>query len=146
MEKDTRMNSEQQNFEHFMKRRSAAALAYVSGDAAPLSEIASRQSPATFFPPSGGHHQGAEAVWSEYERGATNFEPGAEGGFEILHMAASDGLAYWTGFQHATTHLRGRAEPVEFHLRITELYRREGEDWKLIHRHADPLISAPNAR
>ena len=41
----------------------------------------------------------------QYERDATSFESGSEGQLEILHMAASDGLAYWVGFQRATAHL-----------------------------------------
>jgi ketosteroid isomerase-like protein len=137
------MNNDQQDFERFMQQRSEASRAYVSGEAAPLGEIVARHSPATFFGPRGGYSQGAEAVWSKYEHDAANFESSSENQFETLHMAARDGLAYWVGFHRATVHLRGRAEAVHFNLRLTELFRREGDTWKLIHRHADPLISEP---
>ena len=140
------MNNEQYDFEQFMKQRDEVARAYVSGEAAPLGEIVTRHSPATFFGPQGGSRQSAEAVWSQYERDATSFESGGESQLEILHMAASDGLAYWVGFQRATARLRGRPEAVPFNLRVTELFRREGDTWKLIHRHVDPLISEPEAR
>src|SRR5690242_13209411 len=141
-----RMNNDQRDFEQFMKLRSEAALAYINGDATPLGEIVAHHAPATFFRPSGDYYQGAEAVWSKYKLDATSFDGGSEGLLEILHMAASDGLAYWVGFQRATVRLRGRAEPVLFNLRITELFHREGDSWKLIHRHADPLLSEPEAK
>jgi ketosteroid isomerase-like protein len=134
------MSDDQDHFEQFMRRRDEVARAYVSGNADLLGEITARQSPATFFPPNGGFHQGAGAVWSRYERDGPSFEPGGESRLEVLHMAASDGLAYWVGFQRATVHLRGRPGTVPFNLRVTELFRREGDSWKLIHRHADPLI------
>src|SRR5579859_2693079 len=140
------MSNDQHDFEQFMQQRSKAALAYINGDAAPLSEIVVSDDPATFFRPSGGYRQGAEAVWSQYEGDATLFESGSEGQLEILHMAASDGLAYWVGFQRAAARLRGKAEAVPFNLRVTELFRREGDTWKLIHRHADPLLSEPEAK
>jgi ketosteroid isomerase-like protein len=108
-------------------------------------EIVTRHSPATFFKPSGGYLEGAEEVWSQYKRDATYFESGSEGQLEILHMAASNGLAYWVGFQRATAHLRGRPEAVPFNLRVTELYRREDGTWKLIHRHVDQVLSEPEA-
>lgn len=88
------MNNDQHDFEQFMKQRSKVALSYINDDATPLGEIATRHSPATFFKPSGDYYQGAEAPWSQYKRDATNFESGSEGQLEILHMAASDGLAY----------------------------------------------------
>jgi len=37
--------------------------------------------------------------------------------------------------------MQGHDDPVEMHLRVTEIYRREDDAWKLIHRHADPHAS-----
>ena len=140
------MHKDQHDFEQFMEQRDRAARAYVKGETAPLGEIVAHHSPASFFAPPGGNRQGAETVWSKYVSDATIFESSDESQLEILHMAASGDLAYWVGFQHATAHLRGRPEPVHFNLRVTEIFRREDGTWKLIHRHADPLISEPEAK
>ncbi len=133
------MSEELRDFEQFMKRREAAAGAYVSGDAAPLGGVVSHTSPATFFGPQGDYCEGAKAVATRYGQDATAFAPGSDNRFEILHMAASDGIAYWVGFQRASARMRGQEEAVPFNLRVTELYRREGGEWKLVHRHADAL-------
>ena len=134
------MNNDGPDFAEFMEQRAAAALAYVRGDAAPLGQLVARISRATFFSPRGDYLHGADAVWSRYQQDAAAFEPGGDSQLDILDMGASGGIAYWVGIQRASVCMRGHAEAVSFNLRITEVFRQEGNDWKLIHRHADALV------
>jgi ketosteroid isomerase-like protein len=128
-----------QDFERFMRRRGDVAHAYVNGDAAPLSEITTHALPATFFGPQGGYREGAHEVSSTYEHDAGAFKPGGDSNLTILQMAASGDIAYWVGFQHAHAKLGEQDEPVPMELRVSEVFRREGGEWKLVHRHADML-------
>jgi len=134
--------SQHQDFQSFMKARQHAASAYVSGNAAPLARVVAHASPATFMGPGGGAVQGADEVWSRYEHDAQLFEPGSTSEFEILDMAAGDTVAYWTGYQKAQAHMKGKSEAIPMTLRVTEVFRLEGDSWKLVHRHADPLAEA----
>lgn len=137
------MNSDSHDFEQFMKRRDEASRAFVNGELEPFDSITTHVSPATFFGPRGGYRNGLDEVLSGYESDAASFEPpGGESSFEILQMAASEGIAYWVGFQRATFRLHGNAEAVSTTLRVTEIFRREDNEWKIIHRHADALASA----
>jgi len=124
-------------FDEFLRRRRMAADSYVSGDPAPLGEIVARISPATFFGPRGGSVQGTPEVWERYERDAAAFGPVSENRLEVIDQGASGDIGYWVGFQRSTATVAGN--PVEFNLRITEIFRRENGEWKLVHRHADPL-------
>lgn len=139
------MSKDMQDFKRFMQQREAAAGAYVQGDASPLGQIVARVANATFFSPRGDYVGGADAVWSRYREDAAAFESDSDNRLEILDMGASDGIAYWIGFQRASARLRGSDELVAFNLRITEIFRREGDEWKLVHRHADPLVAEPDA-
>jgi hypothetical protein len=138
--------SKHQDFETFMKARQHAASAYVSGNATPLARVVALESQATFMGPGGGAVQGADAVWSRYARDADAFDAGSTSDFEILDMAAGDTVAYWTGYQNAVAHMKGKDEAIPMKLRVTEVFRLEGDAWKLVHRHADPLAEAKDVK
>lgn len=140
------MSKQQQDFKTFMKERQHVAAAYVSGDAAPLGRVVAQELPATFMSPGGGVVRGTQEVWSRYQQDAGRFEPGSTTDLEILDMAAGDTVAYWTGIQKAQARMKGQPEPVANRLRVTEVFRREGDAWKLVHRHADPLVEAADAK
>jgi ketosteroid isomerase-like protein len=130
------------DFQEFMKRRDDASRAFVNGELAPFDSMTTRISPMTFFGPRGGVRNGLDEVSAGYERDAAGFRPPTgESSLEILHMAASGEIAYWVGFQRATVRMRGSDTPVSMTLRVTELFRRENHEWKIIHRHVDPLAS-----
>jgi ketosteroid isomerase-like protein len=136
------MSNELIEFETFMRQRREAAQAYVNGEFAPLAALVTTTDPATFFGPKGGWQEGAKHVSSVYETGASSFEAGGETHLDIRQIGVGGGLAFWTGVQRATVKLRGREEPVSMDIRVTEVFRHEGEEWKLVHRHADPLVAA----
>jgi hypothetical protein len=44
-------------------------------------------------------------------------------------------MAYTVGFEHLAGTVDG--EPRTYTLRATQIYRREGGDWRVVHRHGD---------
>lgn len=55
--------------------------------------------------------------------------------FELVAAGASGDLAYTVGYEHIQVEEGG--EPRTFTLRATHVYRREGGEWRIVHRHAD---------
>ncbi len=135
------MQQQMEDFEQLMEQRNEVARKFVNGDARPLGENVAESDPATFFGPTGGWEEGAEQVWSAYRDGSRQFKSGSDSTLEILHSGASDSLGYWVGIQHASLNVPDKAGPVKMDLRVTEIFRRENGQWKLIHRHADRLAN-----
>jgi ketosteroid isomerase-like protein len=132
------MNSDFRDFAAFMTTRASAAQAFVNGNVEPMSSLLTSVSPATFFGPGGGVDEGPEQVFSTFKSQAAPFESG-QSDFQIHQMAANGELAYWVGLQRVSARQIGKPEMAQFHLRVTELFRKEDGKWKLVHRHADAL-------
>jgi NAD(P)H-dependent FMN reductase/ketosteroid isomerase-like protein len=124
-------------FDDFLKKRAKIAEAYVNGEAAPLDQIVTQNDPATFFSPKGDQQQGAAAVATRYKTDAKSFSKPGCSRLEVLQSGTSGELAFWTGLQHAEARIGDKDKPVPMTLRITEVFRFEQGDWKLVHRHAD---------
>jgi ketosteroid isomerase-like protein len=57
--------------------------------------------------------------------------------FEVVAAGLSGDLAYLVGYERAMSSIEGGAAE-DLGLRITQVYRRESGEWRLVHRHADP--------
>ena len=125
------------DFDEFMQHRESASNDYIRGDARTVAAMLTDQDPATFMPPSGAVIVGAAAAKRTQVEGAAAFGPGSRGHFEVLDSGSSGDLAFWTGRQVATMDVKGQDRPQQMVLRITEVFRREDGQWKLVHRHAD---------
>jgi ketosteroid isomerase-like protein len=49
--------------------------------------------------------------------------------------------AYNAGIQHSRLKLGGADELSPVSLRVTTIFRREDDGWRIVHRHADPITS-----
>lgn len=58
--------------------------------------------------------------------------------YEVIAADASGDLAYIVGIEHTTASVDG-ATPEPYALRVTNILRRERGEWKVVHRHADPM-------
>lgn len=125
------------DFQTFMKEREKAALDYTKGDATAVDNLTADSEDVSFFGPDGKALRGSQPVIKAFDQGAAQFGPAGESRLEILHQDANGDVGFWSGLQHAIVEMGGKRVPMT--LRITELFRRFGQEWKLIHRHADML-------
>ena len=57
---------------------------------------------------------------------------------ELLAYDVVGDMAYTAGLEHTSASVDG--EPRSYVLRVTQIYRREGGEWKVVHRHGDTVI------
>jgi ketosteroid isomerase-like protein len=120
-----------------------AETALHDGDAAPRKAMWSREEPTTLF---GAGMSGAG--WAEiepvFDRLESSFSNCTSYRIEIIAAGASGDLAYIVAFEHTTASVKGDP-PRAYMLRATTVFRREDGEWKVVHRHGDPLASTAAA-
>jgi ketosteroid isomerase-like protein len=58
---------------------------------------------------------------------------------EVQQTYGADGFAALVMIEHQRAEVGGMPAQ-DWSLRVTEIYRKDGSDWQLAHRHADPLV------
>ena len=127
-------------FRAFLARRQEATAAFFNGDAGPWKAQASHTDDITMFGGYGGHERGWQAVEDRYTWAATR---NAEGSVQsdIIACHVTPEMAYTVAIEHGDVRPSGGEQFAPKSLRVTEIFRREDSGWKLIHRHADPLVA-----
>jgi ketosteroid isomerase-like protein len=114
-----------------------AETALHDGDATPRRLIWSRNEPVTVF---GAWKTavGREEVDDLFTLLEDSFSDAKGYSFELVAADVSGDMAYTVGYEHSQVSVDG--EPRTYTLRATQVYRREGGDWKVVHRHGDMLV------
>jgi ketosteroid isomerase-like protein len=113
--------------------------AFVQGDPEPVLALWSRRDDATLANPFGPPVKGWEAVRGASVRAASQVADGEGFSVESISSFATTNLAYELEIHRFRARLGVAAEPTPMSLRVTTIYRREDDGWRVVHRHADPI-------
>jgi ketosteroid isomerase-like protein len=114
---------------------------FMNGDTSLWKENVSRRSDAMIMGAWGAYEKGWPEVSARYDWAGARFrDSGASLEIEYLTSFVSGDLAYTTEIERALVQLVGQESLAPMALRVTHVFRKEDGAWKLILRHADPLV------
>ena len=112
------------------------------GDPGPITSLWSQRDDVVLANPLGPPIVGFPLVAAETARVASMFVGGEPPEFDEITRWASDDLGYVLAIEHAKVQRAGSDELVSMELRVTTVFRREDDGWRLCLRHAD-RVTAP---
>lgn len=120
----------------------AALAAILRGDPTLYQALYSDADDVTLGNPFGPYVHGRQKVDATVAGAASHYRDGEVTGIDLIANYVSDDLACIVEVERGRTKVGGGAELVPVALRVTSVFRLERGNWKLVHRHADP-ITAP---
>jgi ketosteroid isomerase-like protein len=131
------MSDTKQFLDEMLPRIHEAETALHNGDAGPRFDMWSHNDPVTVF---GAAFSpiGWDKVGPMFEKLASNFSNCRSCEWEVVAAEVGEDFAYLLAIERTTASV-GDSEPTPYMLRSTTIFRRESGDWKIVHRHADPI-------
>jgi len=111
----------------------------VQGNPTRLKAIYSHQEDVTILGGFGGVERGWSQVEPRLDWAASQLQDGTFTE-ETVSMGVGTELAYTVTIERNCVRLDNNPEPQPLELRVTQIFRRESGQWRLVHRHADPLV------
>jgi len=122
-------------FADVLSRERSAEAAIYRGDPGPFKELWSRGDDISLFGAFGPCKKGWRQVGKTVEWVAGRYREGVvTAEYEVVYEGAD--LAYTVGYEIGDVILDG-APMIRQRLRVTQIYRREDGEWRLVHRHGD---------
>ena len=120
----------------------AAADAFSRGDPEPVKMMFSRRDDVTLANPFGPAVRGWKKVAAALDFASSRFRDGRLTGVDTLAQYEASDVATIFEIEHWSAKVGARENAAAFDLRVTTTLRREEGDWKVVHRHADPISTA----
>ena len=115
--------------------------AFVQGDPEPVAKLWSKRDDVSLANPLGPPALGWDAVWETMNRAASQLRDGEAFSVESIARYATTDLAYELEIERCKVKVGEADEAAPSALRATNVFRREDDGWKIVHRHADPITS-----
>jgi ketosteroid isomerase-like protein len=131
------MTDTQQFLDEMMPRIHEAEIALHNGDAGPRFRMWSHTDPVTVYGAAMNSIGWAE-VGPMFEKIAARFANCSSCEWEVVAAHVGTDVAYLLAIERTTASVGG-SEPTPYTLRSTTIFRREDGEWKIVHRHADPI-------
>ena len=128
------MPSQEDGVRQVSERFYSALNRMANGDAGPLADVWSQAPDATTMHPIGRREVGWDQVRESFRQVAMVASDGRIQLEDRLIRTAGD-LAYELGTERGSLNVGGT--PVAVDSRVTNIYRREGGAWKIVHHHTD---------
>jgi ketosteroid isomerase-like protein len=113
-----------------------AELALHNGDAGPRRAIWSRNEPVSVLG-AWRNAYGQREIDELFTALGRSFSDCTSYAWELQAYDVVNDMAFTVGLEHTSASVDG--DPRSYTLRATQVYRREGGEWKVAHRHADTL-------
>ena len=107
----------------------------INGDPGPMLEVWSHGSDVTTLHPLGGRETGWREVRGSWEQVAQEFSDGQVSIEELVVVPLADDVAYTLGHEQGQATLG--EETVSIDWQVTNIYRREEGEWKMVLHHTD---------
>ena len=117
---------------------------FLKGNPEPGKQLWSHREDVSLANPYGPPVRGWDEVAKTTEHASSLCSDGEFVGFEIVAKYVTPELAYVVQIERAEAKVGGREEITPYAVRSTMIFRRENGEWKVVHRHADP-ITTPQA-
>jgi ketosteroid isomerase-like protein len=104
-------------------------------------QLYSRRDDVTLANPFGPPVRGWREVSATLDRAAENYRDGEIVAFETVSTGIGADLAYTLEVENYRARVGGGDEIVPVAVRVTTVFRREEDMWKVVHRHADPITA-----
>ena len=118
---------------------------FMKGNPEPVKKLFSHREDVTLANPLGPPAHGWEQVAATMEHAASQFRDGKIGVYETIEKHVTPELAYIVRVERAEAKVGGSEDSAPIALRVTMIFRSEEGEWKIVHRHADPITTAQPA-
>ncbi|HEY8780632.1 MAG TPA: nuclear transport factor 2 family protein [Mucilaginibacter sp.] len=129
------------SFQSFLPVWEECISGFINGNPSIWKNHNSQSDSATFFGAFGGNEKGWTEISARLDWASSKFkESGAKVRVEYISIIVNEDFAYTVSIERGEERFGNMEKAAPRALRSTQIFRKENGEWKLLHRHADPLF------